>query len=530
MALLLVPVGLLGWEAARATLDHRATAEGVLSDYAILAADRLAAGMDRSWQELLYAPIMMMREAAKNPKPWLPARKDISPERYPEYQRTWEFIRTFHRYDPSTEELRVSEQGVDGSHRAWVKSVLARIATDLAVDERRTVFEIAPDGRVRPIFATRFKKPDGAPGVVYAVEGRVAAVIGMLREIGSVPLLPAVLLSLDDQDGLVGMSIRIPGGRTLMRRGDLERAAASATRRTGPGCGLEVTASIAPSAADDLVIGGLPASRLPLVLLLFVLTLILASVAVFLVRREAQLARLRSDFVASVSHELRTPLAQIRMFAETLVLGRVRNSDEARRSIRIIDQEARRLSHQVENVLQFARAERGGLKLELESADPRGIVEETVEGFRPLAAAREVEVLTDLQSTPAVRVDREGLRRVLINLLDNALKYGPKGETVLVQLDAFHDHVRLMVDDAGPGIATRDRDRVFEKYRRGQGPRHAAVGGCGIGLWLVKELVAAFGGDVRIGRAGLGGTRVEIDLPTESGDPAIGAPSVEVRA
>src|SRR5437660_1207170 len=121
---------------------------------------------------------------------------------------------------------------------------------------------------------------------------------------------------------------------------------------------LFAQATLRGAVADKLIIGGLPKSRLSLILSLLGLTAVLIGTALFQLRRESQLTRLRTDFISGVSHELRTPLAQIRMFSETLTLGRVRSDEERRRSLAIIDQEARRLTHLVENLLHFSRSER----------------------------------------------------------------------------------------------------------------------------------------------------------------------------
>src|SRR5262249_55194768 len=143
-------------------------------------------------------------------------------------------------------------------------------------------------------------------------------------------------------------------------------------------------------------------------------------------------ARLRADFVSSVSHELRTPLAQIRLFAETLLLGRVRSDAEERRSLEIIDQEARRLTHLVENVLAFSRAERHAIRLQREPTALTPLVAAVVEAFEPLAATRKVTLRRDIFPGIFADADPDALRQMLINLLDNAVKYGPESQTVTV--------------------------------------------------------------------------------------------------
>jgi signal transduction histidine kinase len=225
---------------------------------------------------------------------------------------------------------------------------------------------------------------------------------------------------------------------------------------------------------------------------------------------------MRSDFIASVSHELRTPLAQVRMFAETLLLGRVRTDEERRRSLQIVDQEARRLTHLVENILQFSRAERRAIRLAPAPLDLAVQVREAVECFAPIARARRVTVRTELAEGVVATVDPEALRQVLLNLLDNAVKYGPVGQTVTVSAGAGgagEGRVRVWVEDEGPGIALKDRERVWEAFVRLDRDANSAVAGSGIGLSVVRELVALHGGRVWV----------------ESGASAHGAPGRGAR-
>src|SRR5947199_5775292 len=121
---------------------------------------------------------------------------------------------------------------------------------------------------------------------------------------------------------------------------------------------LQVQVAWGPEVGPKLVVGGRPRSNLPMLLSLLAITAALVVAALLQLRREYELSRLRADFVSGVSHELRTPLAQIRMFSETLLLGRVRSDEERERSLEIIDQEARRLPHLLENLLHFSRSAR----------------------------------------------------------------------------------------------------------------------------------------------------------------------------
>src|SRR5262249_29590063 len=151
------------------------------------------------------------------------------------------------------------------------------------------------------------------------------------------------------------------------------------------------------------------------------------------------------------------------MFAETLRLGRVRSEEERQQYLEIIDREARRLGHLVNNLLQFSRTS-PSLALERQALAP--LVAETVESFRPVSAGAGARLAPELAPGLEARVDADAMRQVLLNLLDNAVKYGPKGQQVLVRLDSSDGGVRLAVEDEGPGIPPDERERVFERFHR----------------------------------------------------------------
>jgi signal transduction histidine kinase len=261
------------------------------------------------------------------------------------------------------------------------------------------------------------------------------------------------------------------------------------------------------------VIGGLPGSRLPLILGLLLLAAGVGAASLVQLRRERELARLRDDFVSGVSHELRTPLAQIQMFAELLDDEKLRTDDERRRSTRILRQESRRLNHLIENVLQFSRSRRLPPRLALTEVDVGTAIADTVESFRPLADAREVELATEVAGGLTVRADAAVLRQMLVNLLDNAVKYGPRGQTVRVGARRENGVVRIRVSDEGPGVPASDRGRVWEPYHRLERDANGPVGGSGIGLAVVRELTLRQGGAVTVEDAAGGGAEFVIELP-----------------
>jgi signal transduction histidine kinase len=234
-------------------------------------------------------------------------------------------------------------------------------------------------------------------------------------------------------------------------------------------------------------------------------------------RRQEELGRLRDDFVSGVSHELRTPLAQIRLLAELLRLEKVPTEEKKERSLRIIDQEARRLSFLVESILSFTHSQSG--QLSPVSTDIAAEVDEIVSGFEPLAQAQGVRLATHLDDGIVADVDRGALRQVLLNLLDNAVRYGPAGQTVTITTSSARDGWTLEVADEGPGIPPDESERIFAPYYRMRRDAGGAVGGTGIGLAVVRRLVKEHGGRVHVapanGNNGIG-ARFVVALPIDA--------------
>jgi signal transduction histidine kinase len=285
--------------------------------------------------------------------------------------------------------------------------------------------------------------------------------------------------------------------------------------------GFTVDLALDRTAAPELVRGGLPRSPLPGLLLLLGLSTAFLAAAILQLRRENALIRLREEFISSVSHELRTPLTQIRVFAETLWLSRARSEEEQERALRVIDREARRLSQLVENVLLYSRTTRGTLALSTEVFPIAPLVREVLESFSPIAQGRQVALASRLDSDARVRADPQAVRQVLLNVLDNAVKYGPPGQTVRVAVGRENGSARIVVDDEGPGIPPADRERVFERFERLPRERGSAVAGAGIGLAVVRELVVRMRGRCFVASTDSAGSgaRFVVELPAEEAQP-----------
>jgi signal transduction histidine kinase len=281
--------------------------------------------------------------------------------------------------------------------------------------------------------------------------------------------------------------------------------------------GSTVRVSLDPAVAPRLLPGGLPRSQLPVLALLVAGALGLVVLALRAERRERTFARLREDFVVGVSHELRTPLAQIRLFTETILLGRCRSEEEERRFLEAAARETVRLGNLVDNILDFSRAERGLLDVHPTPRQLAPLVTQVTQAFQPLANNRHVRLDLQLDGEARAAVDEAGFRRLLLNLLDNAVKYGPERGEVTVRLLRADECVELAVEDRGPGVPVRDRESVFSPFQRLDRDRQSGTTGAGLGLALVRELVARHGGECRIEDRAGGGARFVVSLPRAEG-------------
>jgi signal transduction histidine kinase len=219
-------------------------------------------------------------------------------------------------------------------------------------------------------------------------------------------------------------------------------------------------------------------------------------IAVRQLRRGHELVNLRARFVRNVSHELRTPLQQILLFTDLLRSGRLEDDAERSQALEIMSAETHRLIGMVGNLLRFSDTE--GAALRLATVDLASVAEETVEAFRPLAAGRRGDIRVTTVDRVGVRADADALKRVLINLLDNAVKYGPEGQTIRVEVRRSEEWGEVSVSDSGPGIPEQDRARIWEAFSRLEREEGGATAGSGIGLSIVRQIIDSMGGRVAV--------------------------------
>ncbi len=518
----LVLAGWLGYQALDAAVSHRRTAEAVLSDYARIAATEMARVTDGKLDDVLdeaFEPVSFGRIV----------RRGIEPARVlqPRMSEAMDDQRcACPGFRNPVALFRITEDGGE------VQAIPDTLAADLVDAFVARLASISPEGRrSQGLIALDYPSPAGDLAVGYALidddrAGGIDVTYGFLVHFDALtelfgtwytnnPLLPPPIAGEQPNDSLLHVVINDPRGRNIFASpvGFPTQLSATASVRDEYG-GLTVIASVRPDAASQLVIGGLPHSRLPLLTMLLLLTLGVGLAAGIQIRREQAFQHLRDDFVSGVSHELRTPLAQIRMFAELQQAGKLPSDVDRMRATSVIHREAVRLSHLVENILQFSRLQRmPEQRLPKERVDFAEAIADGVDAVTPLLQDRGMRLEIVTEPDLSVVANRDALTRIVVNLLDNAAKYGPRGQTVRVNVDRVNRSARLSVSDQGPGVPVADRQRIWKAYRRLERDVKAQIPGTGIGLSVVSELAAQHGGRAWVEESERNGARFILEIP-----------------
>ncbi len=557
----LLLTGFLTYQAADAERSHRRAAERALHDYASFALWQLT---QQSAQELLSSmistfilPVTRVNPADRAGWPtaadfMAAAKQPLVPVKY------LDGVRFFFRFD--WRDSAVTVAGATPSPRVvkWIRDTVASYPRRFETPQVRTQAfgsaDRAParrlaivitndswvadvdsiDGRLRVICYVVSRDYDGKPLVTYGFESDAAPFIAPIIQqvLDRTPLLPPSLVRTIPRDSILGVTVSAANGAAMFHsvasRFPAELTVTdSLDERFGK---LRLAVTLRSDIAPRLVVGGLPRSRLPMLAGLFLLTVGLTVAALIQIRRQQQLAQLRVDFVSGVSHELRTPLTQIRLFAELLRNGQLRSEQERERSIGIIDEEAQRLTYLVENVLAFSRSEHGRGTVVAEPVSMDKELEAAVDAFAPLARVRRARIDSSIERGLVARVDPRAFRQIVLNLLDNAVKYGPLGQTVTISLAANDSAVRICVDDRGPGVPRAEREKIWEPYYRLPREAQSAAGGSGIGLSIVRELVLLHGGRAWVEDAPEGGARFIVEFPQDKTSAGVSATREDRRA
>lgn len=500
-------IALLGWQSWQIQRSNQATADSVLREYGILAADELGRRASAELGYRGYYQLMLKIAGLEEPGDM---RESLVADDALANAAT--LVVMF--FVVSDGEVATDSSGLSPE----VSTLLQNIVATPGSEEGPYSSARTESGSEQIIYAKR----STAAGTL-SVAGFVVSNIGIGEHLGRTisagPLLPASLASGRVNNEMLFVRVSDPGGAVVFEQNPSFDSRLTVNKTLGDDYqgildGFVIEVSLDPASAEFLIIGGLPESQLPVLLYLMAFVAALMLTAIWLFRREQSVMNLRTDFVSQVSHELRTPLTQIRMFAETLLLGRARTDEERRRSLEIIDRESQRLSHLVDNILLFSNGS-DPAPLDRRRQQLAPVVVEVCDLVRATAESVTIDVSVD-ESAIAV-IDSDALRQVLLNLLDNAIKFGPAGQTVSVWLERSDNEARISVEDQGPGIPEGERRRVWSPFYRLRREKTSAISGTGIGLSVVQELVDAMGGRCWVS-AGYGGARVCVAFPEVTSD------------
>jgi two-component system phosphate regulon sensor histidine kinase PhoR len=233
-----------------------------------------------------------------------------------------------------------------------------------------------------------------------------------------------------------------------------------------------------------------------------------------------RLEKVRKDFVANVSHELRTPITAVRGYAETLQSGALQDPNVAAKMVEIIHRQSERLSELVEDLLELSRLESREVKLTFTRVSLAVAASRAAETVRPKAAGKSIHLELHVAPDIAARGDERAVEQVLLNLLDNAVKYTPEGGRVEVHGGLEDGRCVIRVKDTGVGIEPRHLSRIFERFYRVDKGRSRDMGGTGLGLSIVKHLLGAMEGEVKVESQPNEGSVFAIFLPVDTSETA----------
>jgi signal transduction histidine kinase len=240
------------------------------------------------------------------------------------------------------------------------------------------------------------------------------------------------------------------------------------------------------------------------------------AVTLYVVRREVQLNRLQSDFVAAVTHEFKSPITSIRLLMERLAAGRMRTAAAAGEYHDAINRETDRLERLVNRVLESQKIQSGEKRYTFIASSLIALVESAIWRLRPQAEAKCIAVDLELAGElPEIRMDKTAIADALDNLVDNAIKYSPDGARVAIRVETRDRYLCVEVQDQGIGIDPDDLPRIFDRFYRGRRGDLHDVHGTGLGLALVKAAAEGHGGSVEVTSAPGQGSRFCLRLPLE---------------
>ena len=214
------------------------------------------------------------------------------------------------------------------------------------------------------------------------------------------------------------------------------------------------------------------------------------------IAREKRLAQLQSDFISNVTHELKTPLTSISMFAESMLLKRVRKDSDKEEYLSIILKESERLKRMINNILEFSKLEKGKSDYQFVNSNLASLVTTAIQEFDYWFEKEGFQVVTELDNKIEANIDPEKMKQVFENLLNNAIKYSPKNKKIITRLYLNANSIHIEFEDQGIGIPDKEIEQIFEKFYRIN--HKESISGTGLGLTVVKEIIEAHNGKIEV--------------------------------
>lgn len=510
MSIILLLVFGMVLQANRSITAHNKTANGVLSDYARLAANEYSRGILAAVGYYGYYALISPLTSVASESPETITGVDTRAT-----EGDGPSLYVFSILTPASVVSVSNEYVVSPAIRNYLSENIAVLYRESLPETGYTVQHALLDGEQHTFVVAWL---DRGP-VVFGFEvSRVWLARTLQTAFAEKVLLPETLAGGAVTNDLLQIAVRDTQGAILFQTESSFDTNTVIEKRLGDEYGgvfrgHTISAAIDSAHAKSLVIGGLPKSRLPMLVVIFLLAIGLLIVAIRQLQRENAVMQMRAAFIAEVSHELRTPLAQIRLFAESLQFDRLRATDDKNRALLIINRESQRLIHMVENILRFSDNERSENHLSKKAQDLAPIVRSVADEFSLLADSRGAAIETQISPSVVAAADADAIRQILLNLLDNAVKYGPTGQTITVSLAVENGSALISVADQGPGIPSHERKRIWESYYRLDRERDSAISGAGIGLSVIANLVHQHGAEVRVENVAGGGSRFVIEIP-----------------
>jgi two-component system phosphate regulon sensor histidine kinase PhoR len=214
------------------------------------------------------------------------------------------------------------------------------------------------------------------------------------------------------------------------------------------------------------------------------------------ISREKHLARLQSDFISNVTHELKTPLTSISMFAESMLLKRVKKDSDRDEYLSIILKESERLKRMINNILEYSKMEKGKQDYRFLEANLSEILQAAIHEMDYWLGKEGFEVVSELDNQISAKVDPEKMKQVFENLLNNAIKYSAKNKKITTRLYLNTNFIHIEIEDNGIGISEKEQAHIFEKFYRTN--HKESISGTGLGLTVVKEIIEAHNGKIEV--------------------------------